>query len=83
MSVVNSNAEAHARLRAQSATQTTVEASPSTTVVYGESVVLDITAVSLNAAYLNLTDAPYYDAYIFGGDLDMGVTVPLYSQYGS
>ena len=64
----------------QSASQTTVVAS-ATTVVYGDSVLLDITAVSLNPAYLNLTTNPDYFAFIYGGYLDTGITIPLYPQF--
>ena len=48
--------------------------------VYGGSVQLDITASSLNPTFLNLTTAPVYYAFIYGGDLDTGVTIPLYSE---
>lgn len=48
-------------------------ASP-TTVKYGDSVLLDITAVSLNPTYDNITMYPWY--YIYGGDLDMDISVP-------
>lgn len=65
----------------QSATQTTIVAENST-LTYGSSTFLDITAVSLNAAHLNLSSDGFYLAYIYGGDLSAGLTIPLYPSYG-
>jgi hypothetical protein len=66
---------------AQLASQTTVVASANS-VVYGGSVLLDISAISLSPSYLNLTTAPLYTAYIYGGELDASITIILYPQYG-
>ena len=54
-----------------------------TTLIYGSSVLLDITAISLNAAYVNLSSDAVYTAYIYGGDLEAGLTTQLYSQYSA
>ena len=53
-----------------------------TTLTYGDSTFLDITAVSLNAAYVNLSSDGFYSAYIYGGELPEGVSIPLYPYYG-
>jgi hypothetical protein len=57
-----------------------VVASPNS-VIYGSSVVLTITSASLNPSFDNLTTKAFYTAYIYGGGLDAGVTIPLYSEH--
>ena len=64
----------------QSATETTIVAE-NATLVYGSSVYLDISAVSANAAYVNLSSQGIYTGYIYGGDLPDGFSIKLYSQF--
>ena len=51
------------------------------TVTWGGSVWLDISAVSLNAANVNLSSHAVYTAYLYGGDLNDGLTTQLFPQY--
>lgn len=51
------------------------------TVKYGDSVLLNITAVSLNPGWDNLTTGPLYFANILGGNLDAGINILLFPQY--
>ena len=64
----------------QSSTYTSV-AAENTTLTYGSSVRLDISAVSANAAYVNLSSSLIYTAYIYGGDLNDGLSIQLFPQY--
>ena len=63
----------------QSTTQTNIVAE-NTTLTYGGTVLLNISAGSVNYLYISLSPVRpvIYTAYIYGGDLPAGLSIQLY-----